>query len=334
MIASIGADREGNSYNVNADEAAGAVARALGAYKVMFLTDVAGWLRDPSDPESVISEAGADEVEAALGRRRRRHAAEARGVPGRDPRRRLLRAHRRRPRAALAAARAVHRRGHRHEDQAGSVSGLPRRAARSSASTSPRLRAPARRVRARRGRAAVGRRRRRVPRLPDRHSASAVGPLPPARRRGDPHAGRAAAPRRQPLLHRAGDARWPSGWPSARWAARCTSPTPAPRRSRRRSSSRARQARRRRRRRCSGAFHGRTYGALSATPQESKQAPFAPLVPGFRAVEATAEAVAAAVDEPDRGRAARAGAGRGRRARAARRAPARARAACDEHGAR
>jgi len=33
-----------------------------------------------------------------------------------------------------------------------------------------------------------------------------------------------------------------------------------------------------------GAFHGRTYGALSATPQESKQAPFAPLVPGFRVV--------------------------------------------------
>jgi predicted acetylornithine/succinylornithine family transaminase len=46
-----------------------------------------------------------------------------------------------------------------------------------------------------------------------------------------------------------------------------------------------------------GAFHGRTYGALSATPQESKQAPFAPLVPGFRAVEPTPEAVAAAVDD-------------------------------------
>jgi acetylornithine/succinyldiaminopimelate/putrescine aminotransferase len=44
-------------------------------------------------------------------------------------------------------------------------------------------------------------------------------------------------------------------------------------------------------------FHGRTYGALSATPQESKQAPFAPLVPGFRAVEPRAEAVSAAVDE-------------------------------------
>jgi len=45
------------------------------------------------------------------------------------------------------------------------------------------------------------------------------------------------------------------------------------------------------------AFHGRTYGALSATPQESKQAPFAPLVPGFVAVEPTAEAVAGAVTD-------------------------------------
>jgi acetylglutamate kinase len=66
VVASIGADREGNSYNINADEAAGKLARELGAYKVMFLTDVRGWLRDPSDPDSVISEAGADEVEQAL----------------------------------------------------------------------------------------------------------------------------------------------------------------------------------------------------------------------------------------------------------------------------
>jgi acetylglutamate kinase len=66
VIASVGADREGRSHNVNADEAAGAIARALGAYKVMFLTDVPGWLRDPADQASVISECGADEVEAAL----------------------------------------------------------------------------------------------------------------------------------------------------------------------------------------------------------------------------------------------------------------------------
>jgi len=66
VIASVGADREGHSYNVNADEAAGAVARALRAYKVMFLTDVEGWRRDAQDPASVVSECGADEVLAAL----------------------------------------------------------------------------------------------------------------------------------------------------------------------------------------------------------------------------------------------------------------------------
>jgi acetylglutamate kinase len=67
VVASMGADREGNSYNVNADEAAGAVARALKAYKVIFLTDVAGWLADPADPSSLVSETTAPEVEAALG---------------------------------------------------------------------------------------------------------------------------------------------------------------------------------------------------------------------------------------------------------------------------
>ena len=46
-----------------------------------------------------------------------------------------------------------------------------------------------------------------------------------------------------------------------------------------------------------GAFHGRTYGALSATPQESKQAPFAPLVPGFVVVSPEPAALAAAVHE-------------------------------------
>jgi acetylglutamate kinase len=66
VIASVGADAEGNSYNINADEAAGAVARALGAYKVMFLTDVAGWLRDPADPGSLVSEALAEEVARSL----------------------------------------------------------------------------------------------------------------------------------------------------------------------------------------------------------------------------------------------------------------------------
>jgi acetylornithine/succinyldiaminopimelate/putrescine aminotransferase len=43
------------------------------------------------------------------------------------------------------------------------------------------------------------------------------------------------------------------------------------------------------------AFHGRTYGAMSATPQESKQAPFAPLVPGFITVAPDPDALRAAV---------------------------------------
>jgi acetylglutamate kinase len=66
VIASVAADREGNSYNVNADEAAGAVARAIGAYKLVFLTDVIGWLADKDDPDSLVSEAGTDEVAARI----------------------------------------------------------------------------------------------------------------------------------------------------------------------------------------------------------------------------------------------------------------------------
>jgi acetylglutamate kinase len=66
VIASVGADREGNSYNVNADEAAGAVAGALGAYKVVFLTDIAGWLEDAAKPESLIGQATAERVTEAL----------------------------------------------------------------------------------------------------------------------------------------------------------------------------------------------------------------------------------------------------------------------------
>jgi acetylglutamate kinase len=66
VIASVGADREGHSYNVNADDAAGAVARALGAYKVIFITDVPGWLADANDPESLIGQATPERVREAL----------------------------------------------------------------------------------------------------------------------------------------------------------------------------------------------------------------------------------------------------------------------------
>jgi acetylglutamate kinase len=66
VIASSASDREGQSYNVNADEAAGKVAAALGAHKAIFLTDVEGWLADAGDEGSLISRATVAEVEAAL----------------------------------------------------------------------------------------------------------------------------------------------------------------------------------------------------------------------------------------------------------------------------
>jgi len=66
VVASVGADREGNSYNVNADEAAAAIAAALGARTVIFLTDVRGWLADPADPDSLVAQANVERVSAAL----------------------------------------------------------------------------------------------------------------------------------------------------------------------------------------------------------------------------------------------------------------------------
>jgi acetylglutamate kinase len=66
VIASVGADRDGHSHNVNADEAAGAIARELGAYKVIFLTDIAGWLANPDDAGSLIGQSTSEEVRGAL----------------------------------------------------------------------------------------------------------------------------------------------------------------------------------------------------------------------------------------------------------------------------
>jgi acetylglutamate kinase len=66
VIASSASDAEGHPYNVNADEAAGKVAAALGAHKAIFLTDVEGWLADPDDHGSLISNAEVRGVEGKL----------------------------------------------------------------------------------------------------------------------------------------------------------------------------------------------------------------------------------------------------------------------------
>lgn len=66
VIASSGTDHSGQPYNVNADEAAGKVAAGIDAYKVVFITDVVGWLRNPPDERSLISRASLQEVKESV----------------------------------------------------------------------------------------------------------------------------------------------------------------------------------------------------------------------------------------------------------------------------
>ena len=66
VIATIGADAQGQAYNVNADTAAGAIAEALAAEKVIYLTDVEGLRRDVNDPSSLVSRLTATDLDAML----------------------------------------------------------------------------------------------------------------------------------------------------------------------------------------------------------------------------------------------------------------------------
>ena len=66
VICPIGSDEECHSYNINADDAACAIARALKASKLVFLTDIEGVYRDPSDKNSLISEMTIQEAKAFL----------------------------------------------------------------------------------------------------------------------------------------------------------------------------------------------------------------------------------------------------------------------------
>ena len=55
IISTIGLDDKYNAYNINADDVATAIARALKASKLVFLTDIEGVLKDPNDPSTLIS---------------------------------------------------------------------------------------------------------------------------------------------------------------------------------------------------------------------------------------------------------------------------------------
>jgi len=66
VVTPLGSDADGNIYNINADVAAGAMARELHARKLVFLSDVPGILKDPNDPESLISSVTMKEVETLI----------------------------------------------------------------------------------------------------------------------------------------------------------------------------------------------------------------------------------------------------------------------------
>ncbi|MGD0874092.1 MAG: acetylglutamate kinase [Acidimicrobiales bacterium] len=66
VIATIGSDRAGQAYNINADTVAGAIAETLRAEKLAFLTDVEGIRANPGDPTTLLRRLSADELDAMV----------------------------------------------------------------------------------------------------------------------------------------------------------------------------------------------------------------------------------------------------------------------------
>ncbi len=66
VVATIGTDESGQAFNINADIAAGALAAALGAEKLVFLTDVSGLRSDPDDPSTLIHQASVEDLDRLL----------------------------------------------------------------------------------------------------------------------------------------------------------------------------------------------------------------------------------------------------------------------------
>ncbi len=66
VVATIGTDAQGQAYNINADTVAGAIAEALGAEKLVYLTDIEGLRRVVDDPASLIRQTTPDELDALM----------------------------------------------------------------------------------------------------------------------------------------------------------------------------------------------------------------------------------------------------------------------------
>lgn len=64
VVSTVGCDRDGNSYNINGDTAAAFIAGAIGAERLIMMTDIAGILRDKDDPSTLIPEITVSEAHA------------------------------------------------------------------------------------------------------------------------------------------------------------------------------------------------------------------------------------------------------------------------------
>ncbi len=67
IVATLGSHPSGQAYNINADTAAGALAEALGAEKLIYLTDIEGLRIDKNDPKSIVRQTTTSQLRAMLG---------------------------------------------------------------------------------------------------------------------------------------------------------------------------------------------------------------------------------------------------------------------------
>ena len=121
VISTLGCDEEGNAYNINGDTAAAWIAGALGAERLIMMTDIAGILRDKDDPSTLIPEITVEEAAQLFraGRHLRRHDPQGGVLHRRHPPGRGEGDHHGRPGAPLHPDGDAHRRGRRHHGRGG-----------------------------------------------------------------------------------------------------------------------------------------------------------------------------------------------------------------------
>ena len=213
VVSTIAPDADGVVHNINADTAAAALAEALGAEKLLMLTDVEGPLHPLAGPRF-----------AGQRDRRRRTDADCcpRWRPGMVPKieaclravggRSAQRTRHRRPRRALRAGRTVHRRGHRH--QGGERERMTARCAATAlvGRDDEQLRHPAAGAGQRRRRRRHRRRRQVLPRPARRHRRQRPRPPPSRRHRGGHPPAQHARATRRTCTPPSRASRWPRRW--------------------------------------------------------------------------------------------------------------------------